>query len=136
MAAVTVKHEGGMRSSINARGHRVVVDVPAHVGGGDRGPTALDLLTGSLGACLAFCIARWCGENRIPCDGFRVQVDYAQRTEDQCVPLLGIRVTMPDSFPDRRRAALLDVAKQCTIHNSLCPLPKIDIAVGRPPAIV
>lgn len=61
MAAVTVKHEDGMMSSINVRGHRVVVDVPAHVGGGDRGPTPLDLLTRSRGACFA----RWCGEHRI-----------------------------------------------------------------------
>jgi putative redox protein len=136
MATVTVKHEDGMRSSINVRGHRVVVDVPAHVGGGDRGMAPPDLLAGSLGACLALCIARWCRAEGVPCDGFRVQIDYAQGREDQCVPLLSIRVTMPDCFPDRRRAALIVEAEQCAVHNALCPLPQIDIAVGRPPAIV
>jgi uncharacterized OsmC-like protein len=105
------------------------------MGGDDRGPTPVDLLAGSLGSCIAFYIARWCKSAQVPCEGFRVDVDYVNDTENHCVPVLGIRITMPDEFPEKRRPTLLRVAEQCTVHNTLCRAPKIEVVAARGAAI-
>jgi len=130
MPTLVVKHEGGMSSSTNVRGHRVMSDVPPEMGGDDRGPTPVDLLAGSLGTCIAFYIARWCKEAQIACDGFQVKVDYVHDRENHCVPVLGVEVSMPATFPEARKPALLKVAKACTVHNTLCRLPEITVAVA------
>jgi uncharacterized OsmC-like protein len=49
MPTLFVRHEGGMSSSLNVRGHKIIADVPPEMGGDDRGPTPVDLLAGSLG---------------------------------------------------------------------------------------
>jgi uncharacterized OsmC-like protein len=130
MPTLTVKHEGGMSSSLNVRGHRIIADVPPEMGGDDRGPTPVDLLAGSLGTCIAFYIARWCKEAQIACDGFQVKVDYVHDRENHCVPVLGVEVSMPATFPEARKPALVKVAKACTVHNTLCRLPEIRVAVA------
>jgi uncharacterized OsmC-like protein len=65
---------GGMASSIAVRGQRVMADAPPAVGGEDRGPTPVDLLAGSLGACIAFYVARYCREAGLPHEGFEVDL--------------------------------------------------------------
>lgn len=108
----------------------MIADVPPEMGGDDRGPTPVDLLAGSLGTCIAFYIARWCKEAQIACDGFQVKVDYIHDRENHCVPVLGVEVSMPATFPHARKPALLKFAKQCTVHNTLCRLPEITVAVA------
>jgi uncharacterized OsmC-like protein len=105
-----------------------MVDVPPEMGGEDRGPTPVDLLAGSLGTCIAFYVARWCKEAQIPCDGFQVMVEYVHDREKHCVPVLRVELSMPEGFPEKRRLALLKVARECTVHNTLCLLPQIEVA--------
>jgi putative redox protein len=130
MPTLTVKHKGGMRSSISVRGHKVIADVPPEMGGEDRGPTPVDLLAGSLGTCIAFYIARWCKEAQIACDGFEVKVDYVHDRENHCIPVLGVEVSMPATFPAKRKPALLKVAQSCTVHNTLCRVPEIEVRIA------
>lgn len=131
MPTVIAQHEGGMSSSMSVRGHTITVDVPPEMGGEDRGPTPVDLLAGSLGTCIAFYIARWCKQAQIACGGFQVKVDYVHDRENHCVPVLGVEITMPETFPEERKPALLRVAEACTVHNTLCRLPEIAVKVGR-----
>lgn len=130
MPSLIVKHEGGMCSSMNVRGHIVIADVPPEMGGDDRGPTPVDLLAGSLGTCIAFYIARWCKEAKVSCEGFQIKVDYVHDRETHCVPVLGVEVFMPAGFPEERKNALLKVAKACTVHNTLCQIPELDVSVA------
>lgn len=41
----------GFRSDVSIRQHRLVVDEPAALGGGDAGPNPIELLLAALGAC-------------------------------------------------------------------------------------
>jgi len=130
MSMMVVKHEGGVASSISVRGHRVMADAPPAMGGEDRGPTPVDLLAGSLGACIAFYVARYCREAGLPYEGFEVDLDYVHDREAHCVPELSAKVRMPATFPKEREPALLRVATGCTVHNTLCTIPKIEVTIG------
>jgi hypothetical protein len=50
--------------------------------------------------------------------------------EAHCVPELSAKVRMPANFPKRREPALLRVATGCTVHNTLCTIPKTEVTVG------
>ena len=130
MPTLVVKHEGGMASSLSTRGHRVIVDVPQQKGGEDRGPTPVELLAGSLGTCIVFYVARWCKEAKLDCEGFSMEVEFVHDMEAHCVPVLNVKLIMPAGFPEARKAALLKVANSCTVHNTLCSIPKIQVTVG------
>jgi uncharacterized OsmC-like protein len=130
MATLVVKHEGGMSSSLNVRGHKIISDVPPEMGGDDRGPTPVDLLAGSLATCIAFYIARWCKQASIPHEGFEIDMDYVHDREAHCVPVMKVSVHMPPEFPEARRAALLKVALSCTVHNTLCNTPQMEITIA------
>jgi len=130
MAMMMIKNAGGVGSKISVRGHEVMVDVPPAMDGQDRGPTPVDLLAGALGGCIAFYIARWCREANLPYEGLEIDMDYILDIEAHCVPGLSAVVRMPAGFPQERTQALLKVATSCTVHNTLCSLPKIEITVG------
>ncbi len=130
MAMMVVKHEGGFSSSINVRGHKILADVPEAMGGKDQGPTPVDLLAGSLGTCIAFYVARWCEQTGAPYEGFEVDLSYVHDREAHCVPEMTVNVRMPKGFPKERRDALLRVATSCTVHNTLCSLPRIEVKIG------
>jgi putative redox protein len=127
MPILQVKHEGGVSSSINVRGHKVIVDVPKPMGGEDRGPTPVDLLAGSLGSCIVYYIARWCQTEALPHEGFSVEVEYVLDMQAHCVPVLSVKIKMPDDFPAARQAELMKVAEGCTVHNTLCSIPQIQM---------
>ena len=130
MPTMTVRHEGGLASSINARGHRVLADVPEKMGGQDRGPTPVELFAGSLGSSIAFYVARWCTERDLPFEGFQIELDYMHDMEAHCVPVANVRIEMPADFPEERREALLRAAEHCTVHNTICAVPKLNISAA------
>lgn len=136
MPTMTVKHEGGVASSFNARGHRVLADVPEKMGGQDRGPTPVELFAGSLGSCIAFYVARWCTERDLPFEGFQIELDYLLDMEAHCIPVVNVRIEMPADFPEGRHDALLRVAEHCTVHNTICAVPKVNISVAAAPVAV
>jgi uncharacterized OsmC-like protein len=90
----------------------------------------VDLLAGSLGTCIAFYIARWCKQAGIPHEGFEVNMEYVHDREAHCVPVMKASVRMPADFPEERRAALLRVAQTCTVHNTLCGVPQIEVTIA------
>lgn len=135
MPMLTVKHEGGLASSINVRGHKVITDVPEPMGGNDRGPTPPDLLAGALGGCIALYIARWAAEAKLPYEGMEIEVAYELDMTAHCMPVIGVKVKMPADFPEARRESLMRVAEHCTIHNTLCRIPEISMELAEPAAV-
>ena len=135
MPTLTVKHEGGLASSINVRGHKVVTDVPEQMGGNDLGPTPPDLLAGALGGCIALYIARWAAEANLPYEGMEIEIEYELDMTTHCVPVIGVTVKMPADFPETRRESLMRVAEHCTIQNTLCRLPQISMEFAQPVAV-
>ncbi len=130
MATVTVKYEGGVASSFEVRGHKCVVDLPKEMGGEDRGPTPIELVAGALGTCIATYIIRWCNEAHVPVDGLQVKVDFVHDVDAHCIRELSAHIELPPNFPEKRRDAVLRVADMCTVHNTLCSNPKVNITLS------
>jgi len=130
MPEMSVKHTEGVASVMAARGHQVRVDTPPAMGGQDSGPTPVELLTGALGSCIVFYVARWAREAGVPYAGMEVKLDYVLDMEAHCVPVINVDIRMPAGFPQDRRESLLRVAEHCTVHNTLCSPPRITVTVA------
>jgi putative redox protein len=127
---VDVDFLDGEAYDIRVRGHRVLVDQPADLGGADRAPTPTELFVGSLAACVAFYAGRYLTRHGFDRDGLEVHADFDMATDRPArVAAMRITVRVPDDFPAERRAALAAVASHCTVHNTLTTQPYVTVAV-------
>ena len=123
-----VRFVAGEAYEVMVRGHRVVVDQPADVGGQDSAPTPTELFVASLATCVAFYAGRFLTRHGYSREGLAVSADY-EMASDRPVRVSNIRlmVRVPACLPPQRWAALRAVASHCTVHNSLAGPPSVSI---------
>jgi len=130
MGEIWVGHRSGDRFTIDIRGHRVAVDQPIADGGEDTAPTPTELFVASLAACVAHYARRYLSRHGLPEEGLAVAATFAMGSKPARVERVEIRLHLPETMPDERRAALLAVASHCTVHNTLVAGPEITIALA------
>lgn len=119
----------GERYVIGVRGHAVLVDQPAEVGGEDSAPTPTELFVASLASCVAFYAGRFLDRHQLDRTGLRVTAEFAMATDRPArVGAVRLRLTAP-GLPAERREALHAVVSKCTVHNSLHKPPQVDIDI-------
>ncbi len=136
MGAVTVRHVGGDRFTVDVRDHTLSVDQPLVDGGEDTAPTPTELFVASLTSCVAYYARRYLARHELPTEGLTVTADYTLALRPARVSRVSIDIALPDGVPAQRRDALLAVASHCTVHNSLTDPPQVTVAlVGAPVAV-
>ena len=123
-----VRFVAGEAYEVMVRGHRLVVDQPADVGGRDSAPTPTELFVASLAACVAFYAGRFLSRHGYRRDGLAVSAGY-EMASDRPARVSGVRlmVRVPAGLPPGRWAALRAVVSHCTVHNSLASPPSVTI---------
>ena len=124
-----VDHDRGDRFAIQIRGHRVVVDQPAEMGGDDVGPTPTELFVGSLASCVGFYARRYLARHDLDATGLAVEVTYTMATKPSRVGDVTLRLVVPAGVPVERQAALMAMAGHCTVHNTLTVTPDVSITL-------
>ena len=127
-----VTFHGGTRYDIVSHGHRVITDQPADEGGTDAGMSPVDLFVGSLTACVAYFVGRYCARHQIPCEGFSVEADWTMAEQPHRVGAITLRIHLPEAVNPSERERLLRVAHGCTVHHSLMAPPEVEIRVVAP----
>jgi len=83
MASSTVCSEQGYRTAIHIRHHTVIADEPLQDGGTDTGPTPMEILLGTVGACIAVTARAYAERKGWPLQGVSVDLEMARiRRED------------------------------------------------------
>jgi putative redox protein len=129
MGKITTCYKGGMLFESKMGNHSLLIDVPAGMGGSDRGPTPPELLIASLGSCVAAFVADYCGRAGIDAQDMSVDVSF-DKVEDP-TRLVNIKVTvhLPHGDCGKRRQAVLKVAEQCPVHATISTLEGVDIVI-------
>lgn len=65
----------GFRSDVAIREHRIVIDEPAQLGGGDAGPNPVECLLAALGACQEITYKAYATAMGIPLDSVSVELE-------------------------------------------------------------
>ena len=131
MSLICIKHENALRVRADIRGHNVVLDVPANLGGADAGPEPVELFTASLGACMAMHIAKYCEIAKLPHEGFEIDLEFQVVKGPLRVGAVMVDIRLPAEFPESRVDAVKRAAQQCTVTNTLKDTTAVDVEVYR-----
>ena len=118
-STITITHDGDARFAAQVRGHRVLMDQSERNGGGDEGPTPLDLVAMGLGGCIALYVHRFCESRGLPTEGLRIEVERRSAAAPPRIGELVVGVTLPFEPDPRVRELLERVVRSCPAHNTL-----------------
>ena len=114
--AQTTITEEKYRSSIQAGKHTFISDEPSDEGGTDLGPTPIQMLAGSLGACTAITLRMYADRKGWPLKQADVDVTI-NRSTPPAVITRQIRLHGP--LDAEQRARLMQIADACPVHKIL-----------------
>jgi uncharacterized OsmC-like protein len=129
MAKKTVVVESKLGSKFliesDIRGHKVVIDQPANAGGGDTGPTPLELMLASLAGCIGTISRIVAMQKRIELRGMEIKVEGSLDTDGLLGKPVDGRVGFEGfSIAVEIDADMTDAEKESFIHevDARCPV--------------
>ena len=134
-------HEPGFRTEITMRGHTLVADEPASLGGSDAGPTPYDLLGAALGACTAMTIRIFAQRRGWPLEAVTVRLTHSRVHEKDCedcdakpvgIDQLERSIELVGDLTEEQRAGLIQIADRCPVGQTLTR--GLRIVSAEPPA--
>jgi uncharacterized OsmC-like protein len=129
-----VESAGGVSSRVTLGSHELVFDQPSTVPGGqDRGPSPLDVLAVSVGACAHYYAAAFLFGRKIPTEGLSVEVEAEKSREPVArIAKLVMRVTLPPGFPAQYLPALERAIRHCPAYGTLVHPPDVELLISTP----
>ena len=118
----------GFRTEIGVRGHTLVADEPATLGGEDAGPTPYDLVVGALGACTSMTLQMYARRKHWPLEEAivhlrhsRVYAEDQEHCADRPVRLDRVEreLELVGPLTDEQRERLLAISDRCPVHRTL-----------------
>ena len=122
---------GRVGSKVTIGGHELVFDQPARVPGGeDRGPSPLDVMAASVGACAHYFAAAYLHARGIAPAGLTVEVTAEkERVPAPRIGRLEIRAQAPAGLTERHLAGIERAIKSCPAYGSLLNPPAVLVTV-------
>lgn len=122
-----------MAQQIQIRGHSLVADEPATVGGDDEGPDPHDLYDAALGACKALTVLWYARKKGMAVDDVQTNVVRDDSQERQGTYKLRAEMVITGAISDEEFAQLTAVAGKCPIHKLMTSVTtEIETTVVRP----
>ena len=128
MDLISITRKEDSAFSISVRGHEVLSDYSEKDGGHDRGLSPVELLAGSLGACIAMLVQNYCQRHGYEGDvGVSMTVELADKPKR--IGRIVIDLELPNGIPDDKKEIIRRLAQKCPIHETLKTPPGLDIEV-------
>jgi ribosomal protein S12 methylthiotransferase accessory factor len=125
---LTVSFPGGSRVDAHFGSFTVPTDQPVNGGGEASAPTPFATFLASLATCAGIYVLGFCRQRGLPTEGIHLtQVTEADR-ETGLVARVRLDIHVPDTFPDKYRAALIRSAEQCAVKKHLEHPPAFDVS--------
>jgi putative redox protein len=129
----TIESAGGVASRVQLGSHQLVFDQPSSVPGGeDRGPSPLDVMAVSVGACAHYFAAAFLSARKLSVEGLRVEIETEKVREPQ--PRFGklsIRVTVPAGIPESYLPQIERVVRNCPAYGTLLHPPDVELVFAK-----
>ena len=118
MKKAVVRRRHGYEHEIELREHRLIVDEPQEVGGGDQGPTPAELLAASLASCTAITLEMYADRKEWGLGTVEVEADFEHATAD-APPKFDVKITLGGELSEESQQKLLTIAGKCPVHRAL-----------------
>jgi putative redox protein len=128
MRKIRVHSEQGYQTAIHIRQHTIIADEPIEAGGTDSGPTPMEILLGTAGACIAVTTRAYAQRKGWPLEDISVELEMERFKTADCLSYVGdapyvheIRESIWFEGPltEEQKQRLLVIAGKCPVHLTL-----------------
>ncbi|MFZ6031172.1 MAG: OsmC family protein [Chloroflexota bacterium] len=129
MATITTHYKGGMLFETAIGKHTLTIDVPAEMGGSDRGPQPPQLFIASLGSCIGAFVAQYAERAGMDASGMTVDINFEKAADPTRLVNLRAIVKLPNADCSQRVNAIQKVAEHCPVHATIQTMQGLEIEV-------
>ncbi len=129
MHEVNVYYKGEMTFEAAAKDKKITIGVPKEFGGLDNGMNPSEAFISSIGACIGLFIARYCKNASLDSGGLSIRLNWNYSKDRSFIEDIDIRIRLPNADLGKRRQAVMNAAKLCTLHNTIAGSPKFNFSL-------
>jgi putative redox protein len=130
MDDIEVTFPGGRRVDARVGPYLINTDRPIEAGGDGTAPGALDLFLASLATCAGVYVVDFCRSRGLSTDGIRLR-EHVEVDETTKLPRhIRLDLTLPASFPDKYRTAVVRAAEACKVRKTIAAGPMVDVVLA------
>ena len=129
MDLITISRKAGKSFELRVRGHAVTVDMSKEEGGADDGMNPVELLSGSLAACIAIMVQTYCDTHGYKDGDVAASLTLQIADDPKRVGNIVIDLELPKDFPEDKKSAVKRLAELCPVHETLKQMPEVDLEI-------
>ncbi|HYB28883.1 MAG TPA: OsmC family protein [Solirubrobacteraceae bacterium] len=118
MKATARRTTGTFTHQIEIRGHRLIVDESAELGGADEGPSPQELLAGCVASCTAVTMQMYANRKGWDIGQLEVECEY-EIPERGSATHFNLILRLPEGCTEEQKEKLRVIAGKCPVHRVL-----------------
>jgi ribosomal protein S12 methylthiotransferase accessory factor len=130
MSDIEISFPGGKRVDARVDGFVVHTDQPIEVGGDNSEPSPYDLFLASLATCAGIMILTFCQARDLSTEGLRLNQVVTYDPATRLPTNIRLELLLPESFPEKYRAAVLRAAANCKVKRTIHAAPTMDVVLS------
>ncbi len=128
---IEVTFPGGKRVDAQVGPFVVHTDQPPELGGEGSAVAPFDLFLASLATCAGLYVLGFCQARALSTRGISLREHVDMDPERHVPSRVRIELVLPDSFPDKYRAAVARAAEGCKVKKAIAAAPVIEVITSR-----
>ena len=90
-------------------------------------PTPFDTFLSSIGTCAGIYVLGFCKQRNLPTEGIRIVQRMHSNPTNGMVENIDLEIQIPEEFPEKYRASLINSAELCKVKKHLEHPPKFEV---------
>ncbi len=124
--SMEITFPGGVAVQAQAGEFTIDTDQPEAGGGNHSAPSPFVLFLGSIGTCAGFFALRFCQQRDIDATGLKLILNPERDPETRRLTKVGIRIHLPEGFPEKYRSAIIKATDQCAVKKAILDPPEFE----------
>jgi ribosomal protein S12 methylthiotransferase accessory factor len=126
---IRVTFAGERRVDASFEGHVVKTDQSVEHDGRGEAPEPFELFLASIATCAGAYVLAYCRARGIPTEGIElVQRERVDEVSHRVV-CVDLELTLPSTFPEKYRAAIVKAAEGCKVKKALASPPDVGVTL-------
>jgi ribosomal protein S12 methylthiotransferase accessory factor len=129
MEDIKVTFPGGKRVDAQVGPFVLRTDQPVEAGGEGSAVAPFDLFLASLATCAGIYVLGFCQARGLSTEGMALREHVEVNPATKLPSHIRLELTLPPSFPDKYRTAVVRAAEGCKVKKTIAAAPVIDVVV-------
>jgi putative redox protein len=129
MDLISITRKRGKAFELRVRRHALTIDMSRDEGGQDEGLNPVELLAGSLGACIAIMVQTYCDSHGYTDGEVSASLTLELADEPKRVGTIVIDLELPSGFPEDKKSVVKRLVELCPVHETLKRMPTVDLEI-------